>query len=43
MAKQKKAQGVTATLATGTKVTASQEVIDKMKRQSGTSSSKTSK
>ena len=40
MAKQDKPKAVSATLATGTKVTATQEVIDKVKR---TSSSKTSK
>lgn len=39
MAKQqKKVEQVSATLATGTKVTASQEVIDKVKGQTGTSS-----
>lgn len=44
MAKQqKKAERVSATLATGTKVTASQEVIDKLKKKSDAASSKSSK
>ena len=43
MADKKQDKPVTTTLATGTKVTAPQEVIDKVNRKSDSTTSKTSK